>query len=205
MGYDYDQTHEKIVESAIVHFEKNGFSNASIRQICADAGVTNGAFYSHFDSKEALFSGIVSPVVEGMNELYDEENSHYMDVGSVDEIREVIGRTFSSNRRLIRYVYEHADVFRIILLGAAGTEYENFTDLLAKEEASNTMEFLKKCRAITKKRDGLSENLIRQISRFIISSVFDGFTAGRSEKEVIKETELASEFCLAGMKHFLGI
>ncbi len=205
MGYDYDQTHEKIVESAIAHFGEKGFSYASIRQICADAGVTNGAFYSHFESKEDLFSGIVSPIIEGMNELYDVENSHYMDVGSVDDIRGVISRTFSSNRRLIRYVYEHADVFRIILLGAAGTEYENFTDLLSMEEASNTMKFLKKCRTITKKRDRLSEDLIRQISRFIISSVFDGFTAGKSEKEVIKETELASEFCLIGMKHFLGI
>ncbi len=205
MGYDYDQTHEKIVESAIAHFEKNGFSGASIRQICADAGVTNGAFYSHFQSKEDLFRAIVSPVVEGMRTLYTEENEHYMDIKSVDDVRNVLGQTFSSNRRLIHYVYENADIFRSILLGASGTEYENFGDDLAREEASNTIGFLKKCRSITQRSDRLSEELIRQISRFIISSVFDGFTAGRGEKEVVKETELASEFCLAGMKHFLGI
>lgn len=203
MGYDYDQTHEKIMESAVKHFLLKGFSCASIRQICKDAGVTNGAFYAHFESKEDLFSKVVSPVLDSMKKLYNEENSQYMAIESVDDVRNVLKRTFSSNRMLIRYVYEHADIFRILLSGSSGTEYEGFGDALAEEEAANTMEFLNKCREITGKSDRLSEALIRQISRFIISSVFDGLTAGRSEKEVIEETELASEFCLAGMKYFL--
>ena len=38
-----------------------GFSGASIRQICKDAGVTNGAFYAHLASKEDLFDKIVRP------------------------------------------------------------------------------------------------------------------------------------------------
>ena len=131
MGYDYDQTHEKIVESAITHFTAKGFSGASIRQICKDAGVTNGAFYAHFESKEDLFSSIVSPVVEGMKEIYDTENSHYKDINSVEDVKDVLKQTFSSNRRLIRYVFAHADIFGIILSGGAGTEYEDFCDDLA--------------------------------------------------------------------------
>ena len=205
MGYDYDQTHEKILDSAVAHFKDKGFSGASIRQICNDAGVTNGAFYAHFASKEDLFLAIVSPVVEGMNELYGKENSHYMDIESVDDIDKAMKRTFSSNSILIRYVYDHIDVFTILLRGCAGTEYEAFADTLAEEEAKNTMEFLDKCRKITGKRDKISKDLIRQISRIIISSVFDQVVAGREEKEVISETELASEFCLAGMRHFMEI
>ncbi len=205
MGYDYDQTHEKIVESAIDSFKDKGFSGASIRQICKDAGVTNGAFYAHFESKEDLFSSIVSPVVDGMKEIYDTENSHYMDIKSAGDVENVLKQTLSSNRKLIRYVYEHAEIFRIIITGSTGTEYEGFGDALAEEEASNTMKFLEKCRRVTGKCDRLSEPLIRQISRFIISTVFDGLSAGRSEKEMIKETELASEFCMAGMRYFMGI
>ncbi len=205
MGYDYDQTHEKIVESAITHFTAKGFSGASIRQICKDAGVTNGAFYADFESKEDLFSSIVSPVVEGMKEIYDTENSHYMDINSVEDVKDVLKQTFSSNRRLIRYVFAHADIFGIILSGGAGTEYEDFCDDLAEEEASNTTAFLDKLRSLSGRNDKMSEPLIRQISRFLVYTVFEGLAAGRSEKEVVKETELASEFCLAGMKHFLGI
>ncbi|MCR5473569.1 MAG: TetR/AcrR family transcriptional regulator [Lachnospiraceae bacterium] len=205
MGYDYDQTHEKIVESAIAHFKDKGYSGASIRQICKDAGVTNGAFYAHFDSKEDLFSSIVSPVVDGMKEIYDAENSHYMDIETVEDVRNVLKETFSSNRKLIRYVFEHAGIFRIILSGGAGTEYEGFCDDLAEEEASNTRAFLDRLRQITGKNDLMSETLIRHISRLLIYSAFEGLSAGRSEDEVVKETELASEFCLAGMKHFLGI
>ena len=46
MGYDFEKTHKLILESAKNHFAQNGFEGASIRQICKDAGVTNGAFYS---------------------------------------------------------------------------------------------------------------------------------------------------------------
>ena len=67
MSYDYNKTHELILKSAEEQFQKEGFRNASIRRICSDAGVTNGAFYAHFDSKEALFKELVEPAVEGLN------------------------------------------------------------------------------------------------------------------------------------------
>ncbi len=205
MGYDYDQTHEKIVESAIYHFKEKGFLHASIRQICKDAGVTNGAFYAHFESKEELFSGIVSPVVEGMKDLYDEENSHYMDIKSADDVNNALEQTFSSNRKLIRYLYENADIFRLIITAGAGTAYEGFVDGLIDEEVKNTMEFLRICSRYIGNTDVLSQTLIKNIGRFIITSVFDGLAEGKTEEEVVHETRIASEFCLAGIRHFLGI
>ncbi len=205
MGYDYDLTHNRIMESAMNHFMDEGFSGASIRQICKDAGVTNGAFYSHFDSKEDLFDSIVRPVVDGMRELYDEENVQYMDIKSADDVKRALEQTFSSNRILIGYMYEHVDIFRLILAAGTGTVYENFVDDLAREEAKNTAEFLKICSGYIGNTDTISETLIRHIARFVVSSVFDGLTAGKTEEEVVHDTEVASEFCLAGIKHFFGI
>ncbi len=205
MGYDYDQTHDNILKSAKEHFLAKGFSGASIRQICNDAGVTNGAFYAHFDSKEDLFDSIVRPVVDGMQELYDEENLQYMDIKSSDDVKRALEQTFSSNRILIKYLYEHADIFRLILTAGAGTVYEDFVDDLAKEEADNTAEFLKICSNYIDNNEVISETLIGHIAHFVVSSVFDGLISGKTEEEVVHDTEVASEFCLAGIRHFLGI
>ncbi|MCR4928629.1 MAG: TetR/AcrR family transcriptional regulator [Lachnospiraceae bacterium] len=205
MGYDYDQTHERIIESAKKHFMENGFLGASIRQICKDAGVTNGAFYAHFESKEDLFSKIVSPVVNGMQKLYSEENASYMDIKSKKDVKKSLEKTFSSNEILIDYIFENAEEFKLIVTAGTGTEYEHFVDNLVKEETANTMFFLEKCRPYYNYTEKISEGLITQISHFTVSSVFDGLKGGKIKEEVVRDTKLASEFCLAGLKHFLDI
>ena len=59
MSRDFQQTHEKLLACAKKHFLEFGFERASIREICKDANVTNGAFYNHFADKEALFGSLV--------------------------------------------------------------------------------------------------------------------------------------------------
>ena len=47
MSRDFQQTHENLLLCAQKHFLEYGFERASIREICKDAHVTNGAFYNH--------------------------------------------------------------------------------------------------------------------------------------------------------------
>ena len=54
-------TLEKIQQAAMEEFAEKGFLGASLRQIVKHAGVTTGAFYGYFSSKEALFASIVEP------------------------------------------------------------------------------------------------------------------------------------------------
>ena len=54
-------TLEKIQQAAMDEFAQKGFLGASQRQIVKQAGVTTGAFYGYFSSKEALFASIVEP------------------------------------------------------------------------------------------------------------------------------------------------
>ena len=54
-------TLEKIQEAALGEFLDKGFLGASLRQIVKNAGVTTGAFYGYFSSKEALFNALVEP------------------------------------------------------------------------------------------------------------------------------------------------
>lgn len=53
------RTRQRIVEVAKGLFNRRGFSEVSIDQIMAEAGLTRGGFYHHFRSKEELFAAAV--------------------------------------------------------------------------------------------------------------------------------------------------
>jgi AcrR family transcriptional regulator len=54
-----EETRSKITESAIRLFSTRGYNDASVDDICKDAGISKGAFYHHFASKQALFLALL--------------------------------------------------------------------------------------------------------------------------------------------------
>ncbi|ODV14589.1 MAG: hypothetical protein ABT19_10280 [Rhodanobacter sp. SCN 68-63] len=57
------QTRGRIVESARRLFNRHGFEQVTIDQIMAAAGLTRGAFYHHFQSKNELYAAAVASFV----------------------------------------------------------------------------------------------------------------------------------------------
>ena len=49
-----DQTRRRILDAAAHRFREDGIDGSGIAAIMSDAGLTNGAFYGHFESKEEL-------------------------------------------------------------------------------------------------------------------------------------------------------
>ncbi|HUI87994.1 MAG TPA: TetR/AcrR family transcriptional regulator [Anaerolineales bacterium] len=54
-----EETRSRILESAAKLFSERGFNAASVDDICADAKISKGAFYHHFESKQALFLALL--------------------------------------------------------------------------------------------------------------------------------------------------
>jgi AcrR family transcriptional regulator len=59
-----DDTREKLFEAAARVFEEQGIGGASIETIAAAAGLTRGAFYSNFKSKDELIIAMLEDHVE---------------------------------------------------------------------------------------------------------------------------------------------
>ncbi len=205
MGYDYNQTHERILKSAKEHFRSKGFRDASIRIICKDAGVTNGAFYAHFNSKDDLFGGIVQPYIDGLDELYENESDRFFEIKSAEDVLEAFRKAYSSIDRIIQYLCDNREIFILILESSDGTVYENFAKDIIDAETESMVKFLKKSRSYVKNLDKVSENIIKTGSSMMIGTIFDGVKNGRGPDEILKESALVSEFCIAGYKHILGI
>lgn len=53
-----DQQAQRILEAAKTCFVRSGFQGASMQQICAEAGMSPGALYRYFPSKEAIVEAI---------------------------------------------------------------------------------------------------------------------------------------------------
>jgi TetR/AcrR family transcriptional repressor of nem operon len=63
MRYPVEETaakHEKIVKEASRLFREHGFENVSVGEVMKAAGLTHGAFYAHFGSKEELQAAAVA-------------------------------------------------------------------------------------------------------------------------------------------------
>ncbi|GJQ36714.1 MAG: TetR family transcriptional regulator [Anaerolineaceae bacterium] len=54
-----EETRSKIMASAINLFSSRGYNAASVDDICADAGISKGAFYHHFKTKQELFLALL--------------------------------------------------------------------------------------------------------------------------------------------------
>ena len=55
-----DATRRRILEVASRQFRENGVAAAGLAGIMAEAGLTNGAFYAHFKSKEDLLRAVLA-------------------------------------------------------------------------------------------------------------------------------------------------
>jgi len=54
-----EETRTKIMDAAIKLFSQQGYNKASVDDICTEAGISKGAFYHHFKSKQELFLALL--------------------------------------------------------------------------------------------------------------------------------------------------
>jgi AcrR family transcriptional regulator len=72
-GKDHKQTtRQRIVEAAGRRFKRDGIDGSGVASLMADAGLTNGAFYAHFASKEDLVAAAVADQLQTQGQQFME-------------------------------------------------------------------------------------------------------------------------------------
>jgi TetR/AcrR family transcriptional repressor of nem operon len=54
-----EATRRRMIDASARRFKRDGFDGSGISTLVADAGLTNGAFYGHFSSKDDLIATVV--------------------------------------------------------------------------------------------------------------------------------------------------
>jgi len=76
--YDKDHkqaTRQRIVEAAGRRFKQDGIDGTGVAAVMSDAGLTNGAFYGHFVSKEDLVANVLADQLRTQRHRFDAEPS----------------------------------------------------------------------------------------------------------------------------------
>jgi AcrR family transcriptional regulator len=64
-------TRQRIVEAAGRRFKQDGIDGAGVAAVMSDAGLTNGAFYAHFASKEDLVANVLADQLRAQRHRFD--------------------------------------------------------------------------------------------------------------------------------------
>ena len=129
------QTEQKLIRSGRAEFLKKGYVKASLRDICKAAGVTTGAFYFSFESKEALMTAILDPVIADYEHMCAElAQREEEDPGTADD----------NERQIMEYLSEHRAEAIILMERSEGSRYEGFRQkVYSQMQAAFTSYFLK--------------------------------------------------------------
>lgn len=130
MQNEEQTTQEKILCAAKAEFLKKGFQTASLRAIVKAAGVTTGALYGYYSSKEALFDALVEEsythllsafrnVLDDFSRLPIEQQPERM--GTVSQ---------ACMEELLLYMFNHREAFHLLLLCSEGTRYSSMKEEL---------------------------------------------------------------------------
>ncbi|HWL52376.1 MAG TPA: TetR/AcrR family transcriptional regulator [Chthoniobacteraceae bacterium] len=65
-------TRERLVSAAVRLILRQGFSATSVDQICAEAGVTKGGFFHHFENKDAIGLAAAQGWFDHVTRIYTE-------------------------------------------------------------------------------------------------------------------------------------
>ncbi|MEM1231075.1 MAG: helix-turn-helix domain-containing protein [Pseudomonadota bacterium] len=68
------QTRARIIETAARLFREHGYEGVGIKALMSAAGLTNGAFYAHFDSKQDLLEAVLDVPLEFTAQLRKAED-----------------------------------------------------------------------------------------------------------------------------------
>ncbi len=203
MGYDYEQTHQSILINAKKLFLVKGYERTNIRQICSEAGVTNGAFYKHFDSKDDLFVAIVGPCVSRLKQMYLDASKMSIEFMEDENILETMKVGNQALSQFIYYIYENIDAFKLLVFKSQGTSHANFIEELvglSVLESKRLFELAHKKKLID---NVVSERSLHMITHSYFTAVFECIKHEYSIEETLVEAKTLVDFFNAGWMKIL--
>lgn len=172
MSTKAEDTEKNILNTARKHFLKDGFSGASLRNIVKDAGLTTGAFYKYYPTKEALFDALTDPYIEHIYQIYDRVVEDFEKLSAKEQTSNMSDTSGDGMDQMIDYIYEHYDNFRLLLKCGDSGKFETFIHNMVDREMRSSLEYVKKM-----KEDGIEmpivgESLMHMIYTGFFSSIF---------------------------------
>lgn len=191
-------TLNKIQQAAIDEFLEKGFRGASLRQIVKHAGVTTGAFYGYFSSKEALFASIVEPHAQAIMANFMEAQLRFADLPKNEQPSHMGIESSSCIDWMVDYICEHRDPIKLLLSKAEGTSYENFVHNIVEVEVEYTLKYMDVLRELGYTVPRLDKTLCHIIASGMFGGIFEVVIHDIPKKQAMCDVGQLRAFYTAG-------
>ena len=202
MPIDKTANHEKIVAAAKKEFLTCGFTDASMRHIAEEAGMSASGLYKHFASKEEMFSALVEPAYQGLLALFHQEaDDQEQSIGTGDLS---VWETSRDAKIAIAYIYDHLDAFRLIICKSQGTKYERFLHDLAVLEEEMTLSFMGLLKKQGIKINDFKVKELHLLTTTNVNAVFQTVEHDFTREEAMHYADTLDRFFSKAWREFFG-
>ena len=205
MSVKADNTRENILNTAKKHFLRDGLDGASLRNIVKDAGLTTGAFYKYFPTKESLFDALIDPYVEHIYKIYDDVLAEFEELSPQEQTDHMAVSSEDGIARIIDYVYDNYDSFRLLLKCGDSGKYADFIHSMVEREMQSTLHYMDAL-----KKAGIDVPIVEKALLHMISTGFFSAVFQIIEHDIDRETaknniSQLKKFQTGGWERLLGI
>lgn len=179
----------RILDAARKEFLSKPYEQVSLREICAKAGVTTGAFYNRYRNKEELFDALVAPTLALVDSFSDRTESDSYERLDARELRLIWELTPDTQARTVNMLYDNCDGFRLLLCHAEGTRYANFLHDFVSEATARSHRFIREAH-----RRGMTPFLIEEEELHMLltaywSTMFEPLIHGLTREQALRHSE----------------
>ena len=195
-------TLEKIHEAAMAEFLDKGFQGASLRQIVKNAGVTTGAFYGYFSSKEALFASIVEPHAAALMGRFMEAQTSFSELPEQEQPEHMGLESSQCVNWMVDYICDHREPVKLLLCKAEGTSYEHFVHNMV--EVEYTLRYMDVLRRLGREVPELSQSLCHIIASGMFNGLFEIVVHDMPKEQALRDVEQFRTFYTGGWLKLMG-
>ena len=197
-------TLENIQEAALTEFLDKGFLGASLRQIVKNAGVTTGAFYGYFSSKEALFNALVEPHAAALMGRFMEAQTSFAELPEEQQPDHMGVESSHCVHWMVDYICQHREPVKLLLCRAEGTAYENFVHSMVEVEVEYTLRYLEVLRRLEQNIPELSRSLCHIIASGMFNGLFEIVVHDMPREQAMRDVEQFRSFYTGGWLKLMG-
>ncbi len=205
MPRDKTEAHEKIITAAVREFMEYGFENASMRRIASEVGLTVGALYRHFPNKEEMFAALVEPTISELMAKYREFCEQGYEVMKCGDVQQLWNESESETKWLMSFIYDHFEVFKLLICRSQGTRFESFVHDMAQLEERSTLDYFERMKQYDMTVNELSQQEFHMLVTANVSALFEAVIHDFSREEAMHYAATLDAFFSAGWKKILGI
>lgn len=148
-------TKDALLRAAEEVFAERGLASARVEDIARLAGVSKGAFYLHFESKEAALEQLVQAFLAGCSGFFAPPSS-YPDLP--EDPHELLAFTAERDLQIYEFLWENRSIVRII--HSCRGEYDHLVEAFRAEVAVRTRAWVRHFQEVGLFRQDIDADLV---------------------------------------------